>query len=55
LRIAGLLARVLLTIVRFTLIAVMTRPIKQKPAASGYELLKGDDDLATSHVAVIER
>jgi len=47
LRIAELLARVRLTIVRFTLIAVMTGPIKQKRAASGYELLKGDDDLET--------
>jgi len=55
LRIAKLLVRVLLTIVRFTLIAVMTGPIRQKRTASGYELLKGDDDLETSDVAVIER
>jgi hypothetical protein len=26
----------------------MTGPIKQKRAASGYELLKGDDDLETT-------
>ena len=26
----------------------MTGPIKQKRAASGYELLKGDDDLVTT-------
>ena len=52
---ADLWARVRLTIFRFTVIAVMTGPIKQKRAASGYELLKGDDELATSDVAVIER
>jgi hypothetical protein len=34
-------------IVRFTISAVMTRPIKQKRASSGYELLKGDDNLET--------
>jgi hypothetical protein len=34
-------------IVRFTVIAVMTGPINQKRAASGYELLKGDDELET--------
>ena len=32
----------------------MTGPIKQKRAASGYELLKGDDGLVTSDVAEIE-
>ena len=38
-----------LTIVRFTVIAVMTgTPIKQKCGASGYELLKPDDDLVTT-------
>src|SRR4029077_5775435 len=50
LRVAELLARVLLTFVRFTVIAVMTGPIKQKRAASGYELLKGDDGSVTSDV-----
>ena len=54
-RVAGLWSRVRLTIVRFTVIVVMTGPIRQKRAASGYELLKGDDGLATSDVAVIER
>jgi hypothetical protein len=54
-RIADLWSRIRLTIVRFTVIAVMTGPIRQKRAASGYELLKGDDGLATSDVAVIER
>jgi hypothetical protein len=48
LRVAELLARVLLTFVRFTVIAVMTEAIKQKRAASGYELLKGDDELVTT-------
>ena len=47
-RVADLWARVRLMIVRFTIIAVMTGPIKQKRAASGYELLKGDDELVTT-------
>ena len=47
-RVADLWAGVRLTIVRFTVIAVMTGPIKQKRAASGYELLKGDDELVTT-------
>ena len=47
LRVAELLARVLLTFVRFTVMAVMTGSVKQKRAASGYELLKGDDELET--------
>jgi hypothetical protein len=47
-RVVDLRACVPLTIVRFTLIAVMTGPIKQKRAASGYELLKGDDELVTT-------
>ena len=35
-------------IVRFTVIAVIAAGlIKQNRAASGYELLKGDDDLVT--------
>ena len=45
---ADLWARVRLTIFRFTVIAVMTGPIKQKRAASGYELLKGDDEFVTT-------
>ena len=54
-RVADLWSRVRLTIVRFTVIVAMTGPIRQKRAASGYELLKGDDGLATNDVAVIER
>ena len=49
-RVASLWSRIRLTIVRFTLIAVMTGPIKQKRAASGYELLKGDDELVTRDI-----
>ena len=41
-------------IVRFTVIAVITGPIKQKCAASGYELLKRDDDLETAGGSIEE-